>query len=112
MTSPAPTTSMYRSRRPGAGRGFVRGVLHVNAALMILPGAVLFAFALIGALMMILDTAQNEQGEALYQRVAATGVSAITLLGLSVVMMMFGALIYLGLYIEDHLYELRRRPIG
>jgi len=109
--APTASTASPLRRRPVArgGRAFVRGVLHMNAVLVSLPGMLAFVVALIGTASVIVDTANDDFSAEMADRIAATGVSSVGLLLLSILMMLFGALIYLGLYVEDHLYEIRRR---
>jgi len=102
--STAPEPVYMRRVRPPAGRGLVRLIVQINAMILLAPGVLVFGGSVIAGVLAFTDGATQAGGRGAEQMFAGwmTGFGG-ALVG--VMMMGFGTLLYLALFIEEHCFK-------
>lgn len=110
-------TSVFRSPSPpphrpsGAWRGVVRALATISATILLIPGVALFLYTVL--MLIFINSGSGQTQLSPGARVAASAFVGVMGVVWSILAMLGGALLFLLLYIEDHLHRLAAtRAVG
>lgn len=105
-----PATDVFRAPPPsrtrpgGAWRGFIRAIATIGAAILLIPGAALFLYTVLGVLAILFSPSPPNTDPSI--RFAAGAFVGFMGVVWSVLAMLAGTILFLLLYIEEHLHRI------
>jgi len=98
-----------REQRAMVGRRWVRLIVEINAVLFLAPGALVLLGSIVVVIANLIDTAQRGGVGAVMDQLFGNAMGLFGWAVIALLVMLGGALLYLSLMAEQHLFEMNRR---